>query len=117
MESFFQSNPITHPVSKGDRTPKDPSASSASSASSSASKDGDGVADKTPKKNEKKPLNRQNSSWYNMSFLDCGYTRNKAPPTGAAWLLGALLPPPPPTFLPFFVSVKVSFHLIKVNSS
>ena len=33
------------------------------------------MADKEnkPLKNEKKPLNRQNSSWYNMSFLDCGY--------------------------------------------
>ena len=31
------------------------------------------MADTKPKmKNEKKPLNRQNSSWYNLSFLDYG---------------------------------------------
>lgn len=32
------------------------------------------MADKEKMKNEKKPLNRQNSSWYNMSFLDYGYS-------------------------------------------
>jgi hypothetical protein len=34
------------------------------------------MADKEKMKNEKKPLNRQNSSWYNMSFLDYGYSMN-----------------------------------------
>jgi len=59
MEQFFQSNPITHPVKmERDKDQKE----------------------KAPK-NDKKPLNRQNSSWYNMSFLDCGYnSHTQAPP-------------------------------------
>ena len=90
MESFFQSIPITHP----DRSPQpkeqqQQQEGGGGGGSSSDGGGGGGGGEKTAK-NEKKPLNRQNSSWYNMSFLDCGYKNEKSPPL-------CQTPPSPPS--------------------